>query len=189
MIIMEPPTNFSCKTKGEVKMYVEENLKRFLFYPSWAIYLDRKKDREEAKEILWQIMRAGVGMEYDTDNEDIIDYVQYNVMPNVGAAQQRYQNKVENAKTGGRPKDEIDQNTVFEMKLNGATYQDIADFFGVHKNTIQNRMNDWKEEYKNYKNNKNQEQKTETTKTKNNNNKNQEKDIDQDRELEQLFNF
>jgi DNA invertase Pin-like site-specific DNA recombinase len=43
---------------------------------------------------------------------------------------------VENAKTGGRPKDEIDQKTVFEMKLNGATYQDIADFFGVHKNTI-----------------------------------------------------
>ena len=31
------------------------------------------QDTDKAKEILWQIMRRGVGLDYDTDDEDIID--------------------------------------------------------------------------------------------------------------------
>ena len=167
-------------------MYNESELKNFVFYKTWAIYLDKQKDKEKAKEILWQIMRGGVGFDYDTEDESILDIVNLFVMPNIKHAQQRYDRAQEGGRDGGRPRQDIDQTEVFEMHYNGATYQEIADRIGVHKNTIQNRMNEWKDEYKNYKNNKNQEQKTNK-----NNNKNPEKEIEieQKKEVEEPFNF
>ena len=128
----------------------------------------------------WQILLEASGAGMDTQDKSMKRTISMFIMPNVKASQARYENKVSNGHMGGRPKDDIDQELVFELKYGGATYQDIADQLGVHKNTIQNRMNEWRAQYDEYKNTKTTKTKIESTKTKNNNNKNQEKDIDSD---------
>lgn len=113
-----------------------ENLNNFVFYHSWVRYLDRQKDKDKAKEILWQIMRRGVGLDYDTDNEDIIDIVESFILPNVKAAQSRY----DTARNGGRPRIDIDMARVHSLLDEGKTYKEIALEFGVSDRTIQNRL-------------------------------------------------
>ena len=159
-----------------------DNVKKFLVYESWIknILKKSKRDREQAKEMWFQILLAASGVGMDTDDEDLRDNIEDLIMPNIKAAQTRYENKVSNGSKGGRPKDDIDQALVFELRDGGATYQEIADQLGVHKNTIQNRMNEWHAEYEEHKNTKTTKTKTENTKTKNNNNNNQDKDIDID---------
>lgn len=113
-----------------------ENLKDFVFYHSWVRYLDRQKDKDKAKEILWQIMRRGVGLEYDTDDEEIIDIVESFILPNVKAAQSRY----DTARNGGRPRKDIDMARVHSLLDEGKTYREIGLEFGVSDKTIQNRL-------------------------------------------------
>lgn len=113
-----------------------ENLNNFVFYHSWVRYLDRMKDRDKAQNILWQIMRRGVGLDYDTDDEEIIDLVESFVCDNIKAAQNRY----EIAKNGGRPRKDIDMARVHSLLDEGKTYREIGAEFGVSDKTIQNRL-------------------------------------------------
>ena len=46
----------------------------FIFYESWSKFID-KKDRETAKELVYQIYRIGLDKDLDTDNEEIIDII------------------------------------------------------------------------------------------------------------------
>ncbi len=159
-----------------------ENLKKFLVYESWVEYLleTAEDDREEAKEIWWQILLEASGAGMDTQDRRMKRIISKFIMPNVKASQTRYENKVSNGNMGGRPKDNIDQALVFELKYGGATYQEIADQLGVHKNTIQNRMNEWRAEYDEYKNTKTTKTENKNNKNQDNNNKNQDKDIEKD---------
>ena len=113
-----------------------ENLKDFVFYHSWVRYLDRQKDKDKAKEILWQIMRVSCGLDYDTDNEEIIDIIESFILPSVKAAQSRY----DTARNGGRPRKDIDMARVHSLLDEGKTYREIGLEFGVSDKTIQNRL-------------------------------------------------
>lgn len=118
-----------------------EDLEDFVFYHSWVKYLDRKKDRQQAKEILWQIMRVGTGLGFDTEDEEIKDLVDSFIVENIKAAQNRYNS----ARNGGRPKINIDMARVHSMLNDGRTYTEIGKEFGVSEKTIQNRLKEEKE--------------------------------------------
>lgn len=116
-----------------------DEVKDFVFYYKWANYLLRQKDKEHAKEILWQIMRRSIKLDYDTDDEDIIEFIEDLILPNVRAAQKRY----EKAKGGGRPKVDLDMERVEELKAAGKSNEEIGRIMGVSKETIRTRSIEW----------------------------------------------
>ena len=144
----------------------KEEYENFVFYGSWKTLLSGF-DKETAKEILWEIVNIGVGEEIESDNPMIIAIIQGAVMPNIKSAKSRYATAIENGKKGGRPRKEINIEKALELESQGKTQAEIAEEFGVSKNTIGNRLR----EHKNQK--PTQKPKTET-------NKNHDKDIDID---------
>ena len=143
-----------------------EEYENFVFYGSWKTLLSGF-DKETAKEILWDIVNIGVGEEIESDNPMIIAIIQGAVMPNIKSAKNRYAAATENGKKGGRPRKEINIEKALELESQGKTQAEIAEEFGVSKNTIGSRLR----EHKNQK--PIQKPKTET-------NKNHDKDIDID---------
>ena len=132
-----------------------DELKDFVFYYRWAKHLLRQKDKEQAKEILWQIMRRSIGLEFDIDDEDIKEFIEDLILPNVRAAQKRY----DKAKNGGRPKIDIDMERVEELKAAGKSNEEIGRIMGVSKETIRTRSIEWQKT----KNQQETKQKTEQT--------------------------
>ena len=148
----------------------KEEYENFVFYGSWKTLLSGF-DKETAKEILWEIVNIGVGEEIESDNPMIIAIIQGAVMPNIKSAKSRYATAIENGKKGGRPRKEINIEKALELESQGKTQAEIAEEFGVSKNTIGNRLR----EHKNQK--PTQKPKTET-------NKNHDKDIDIDIDID-----
>ena len=131
----------------------DKEYESFVFYGSWKELL-KGFDRETAKELLWDIVNAGVGEPIESENIMIQSIIQGAIIPNIKSAKKRYENAITNGKEGGRPRKEIDIDKVIELVNQGMTYQEIADIFGVSKNTIGNRVREHK----------NQKPKTETNK-------------------------
>ena len=172
----------------------------FVFYESWSKFID-KKDRETAKEIVYQIYRIGLDKELDTDNEEIIDIIDAFILPNIKGAKRRYNTAVENGKKSkGRPPvtNEEQDKQIYQLHKDGWTYAQIAEEFGIDKNTVGNRVRNLREQEeelktKNQKLNSNTETniKTFITKDKNNSNSNKENKEDMEEDKEQLlyYNF
>ncbi len=95
-----------------------DDYSNFVFYGSWKTLLDGFT-KEQAKEILWQIVNYGVGNSFDTDDKMIVAIVQGAIAPTINAAHDRYLQSVINGKKGGRPKKEIDMKEVNEMLNKG----------------------------------------------------------------------
>ena len=132
----------------------------FVFYESWSKFID-KKDRETAKEIVYQIYLIGLGKELDTDNEDIIDIIDAFILPNIKGAKRRYNTAVENGKKSkGAPRvTTLEQDKeIYQLHKDGWTYAQIAEEFGIDKNTVGNRVRTLRneEELKTKNQNKNQ---------------------------------
>ena len=145
-----------------------EEYENFVFYGSWKTLLSGF-DKETAKEILWDIVNIGVGEEIESTNPMIKGVIQGAVMPNIKSAKSRYAAATENGKKGGRPRKDIDIEKAIELENQGKTQAEIAEEFGVSRNTIGSRLR----EHKNQK--PTQKPKTET-------NKNHDKDIDIEKE-------
>ena len=156
-----------------------EEYENFVFYGSWKTLLSGF-DKETAKEILWDIVNIGVGEEIESDNSMIIAIIQGAVMPNIKSAKNRYTAATENGKKGGRPRKEINIEKALELESQGKTQAEIAEEFGVSKNTIGSRLR----EHKNQK--PIQKPKTETNK---NHDKDIDIDIDKDIEKENIGDF
>lgn len=151
---------------------------QFVFYGSWKTLLSGF-DRETAKELLWDIVNVGVGEEIESDNPMIKAIIQGTIIPNIKSAKSRYATATENGNKGGRPKKEIDIEKALELESQGKTQAEIAEEFGVSKNTIGSRLR----EHKNQK--PIQKPKTETNK---NHDKDIDIDIDKDIEKENIGN-
>lgn len=158
-----------------------EEYENFVFYGSWKKLLSGF-DKETAKEILWEIVNIGVGEEIESDNPMIIAIIQGAVMPNIKSAKNRYAAATENGKKGGRPRKEINIEKALELESQGKTQAEIAEEFGVSKNTIGSRLR----EHKNQK--PIQKPKTETNKN-HDNDKDKDIDIDKDIEKENIGDF
>ncbi len=154
-----------------------DELKNFVFYYKWAKHLLRQKDKEWSMCVLWEIMRRGIGLDYETDDEDIIEFIEDLILPNVRAAQKRY----DKANNGGRPKLEIDMERVEELKAAGKSNEEIGRIMGVSKETIRTRNIEWQKT----KNQQKTEQKTkQETKQTTNQKQEKEKEIEIENENE-----
>lgn len=113
----------------------------FVFYESWSKFID-KKDRETAKELVYQIYRIGLDKDLDTDNEEIIDIIDAFILPNIKGAKRRYNTAVENGSKGGRkPKTSAeDDERIYKLHKEGWTYAQIAEEFNIDKNTVGERV-------------------------------------------------
>ena len=149
---------------------------QFVFYGSWKTLLSGF-DRETAKELLWDIVNVGVGEEIESDNPMIKAIIQGTIIPNIKSAKSRYATATENGNKGGRPRKEIDIEKALELESQGKTQAEIAEEFGVSKNTIGSRLR----EHKNQK-------PTQEPETKTNKNHDKDKDIDKDIEKENIGN-
>lgn len=150
----------------------------FVFYGSWKTLLSGF-DKEKAKEILWDIVNIGVGEEIESTDPMIKGIIQGAIMPNIESSKKRYATATENGNKGGRPRKEINIEKALELESQGKTQAEIAEEFGVSKNTIGSRLR----EHKNQK--PIQKPKTETNK---NHDKDIDIDIDKDIEKENIGN-
>lgn len=137
----------------------------FVFYASWDKILSALP-LETAKEMLWEIKEIGLGKEITTDDKLIRAIIEGSIMPNIKAAQRKYETAAENGSKGGRPRLDIDMERVAALKAQGKTNEEIGRALGVSKTTIQTRWAEYQAETKT----KNQERKeTETKKEKKDN--------------------
>lgn len=143
---------------------MEEYL-NFVFYGSWEKILSALP-LETAKEMLWQIKEIGIGKELNTDDALIKGIIEGTILPNIKAAQRKYETATENGSKGGRPRLDIDMERVAALKAQGKSNEEIGRIVGACKTTIQTRWAEYQEEQKH----KNQERKeTETKKEKKDN--------------------
>jgi transposase len=106
------------------------------------------------------------------------------VLPNIKAAQRKYQVAVENGSKGGRPRLDIDMERVARLKQEGKTNEEIGRILGASKTTIQTRWTEYREKQSREQKPKNQEKKETETKKETESNLEIEKDIDIDTEKE-----
>lgn len=150
-----------------------EEYKNFVFYGSWEETLSALP-LEQAKELLWQIKEIGIGREINTDDKLLCGIIKGTIMPNIKAAQRKYDIAVENGAKGGRPRLDIDMERVAELKAQGKTNEEIGRALGVSKTTIQTRWTEYREKPKT----KNQERNETETEKEKKINLYKEKDID-----------
>lgn len=123
-----------------------DDYSNFVFYGSWKTLLDGFT-KEQAKEILWQIVNYGVGNSFDTDDKMIVAIVQGAIAPTINAAHDRYLQSVINGKKGGRPKKEIDMKEVNEMLNKGISKKSIAATFNISTDTLDRRLKEMEQNY------------------------------------------
>ena len=142
----------------------------FIFYESWYEFID-DLDREDAKELVYQIYRVGSDKPMDTDDKMIQKLVKSFILPNIKGAQRRYRTAVANGKkSDGAPRKTTpeEDNLIWELHLEGLTYDEIVERcdtygFRVSKNTVGSRIRERKKKEEELKtNNQNQEPRTET---------------------------
>lgn len=124
----------------------------FIFYESWKDFIETL-DRETAEHLVYQIYRVGLDMPIDTDDATINAILKAFIIPNIKGAKRRYNTAVENGKKskGAPPKtNEADDNLIWELHLEGLTYDEIVqrmDTYGVSisRNTVGDRVRKRKE--------------------------------------------
>ena len=168
------------------------NKQSFIFYESWSMFIDNL-ERETAKELVYQIYLVGMGKELDTDDENIVNIINAFILPNIKGAQKRYATAVANGSKGGRkPITTKEQDLqIYQLHLDGWTYEQIAEEFGIDKNTVGNRVRRLRNELKTKNQNKNQiqEPNTNTFKDNNKNNSNNNKENEEDKDIPLHYNF
>ena len=115
--------------------------KSFVFYESWSNFIDMQ-DRETAKELVYQIYRAGMEKDFDTDDTNIIGIITSFILPNIQGAKRKYKTAIENGSKGGRPpktNEETDKH-IYQLHKEGWTYAQIAEEIGVSTNTVGDRV-------------------------------------------------
>lgn len=169
----------------------------FIFYESWYEFID-DLEREDAKELVYQIYRVGSDKPMDTDDKMIQKLVKSFILPNIKGAQRRYRTAVENGKKSeGAPRKTSPEqdNLIWELHLEGLSYDEIVERcdtygFSVSKNTVGSRIRERKKEEELKTNNQEQEPKTKTknetntTTFKNNSNSNLKEDKEEELEAD-----
>lgn len=125
----------------------------FVFYGSWREVLEGYREDfgdEYAKETLWNLMLMATAGDVETDKKSIINFVRGACMPNIEAAQDRYEKAIKNGAKGGRPKaiSENDNKTIASMRFEGKKQIEIARYFNVSCDTI--RRSDGWQNWQNY---------------------------------------
>ena len=123
------------------------NYANFLFYGSWRETLEGYREdfgEEYAREALWNLMLMATAGDIETDKKSIIGFVQGACMPNIEAAQDRYERACANGQKGGRPKQlsSLDDVQIATMRKQGVKQIDIAKAFNVSVDTIR-RSEGW----------------------------------------------
>lgn len=130
----------------------------FVFYKDWADTIDMLDD-EAGKDLLYKIYLIGVNREEEIFVDNPFEKSFLNrVQSDIDRAKVKYIHKVINGKKGGRPKIDLDIDEIMSLVNSGFTYDQIAKYMGVSRNTIANRVR----EYKNQKLNTIPETKTNT---------------------------
>ena len=129
------------------------NYNNFVFYGSWRDTLEGFKEdfgEEYAREALWNLMTMATAGDVETNKKSIIGFVQGACMPNIEAAQDRYEKAIANGHKGGRPKhlSEEDNVIIATMRKEGRKQSEIATAFGVSVDTIR-RCGGW-QNWQNY---------------------------------------
>lgn len=129
------------------------NYNNFVFYGGWREVLEGYREDfgdEYAKETLWNLMLMATAGDIETDKKSIINFVHGACMPNIEAAQDRYEKAQLGGQKGGRPKllSDLDEKTIAVLRKEGRTAVQIGQILGVSEKTIR-RSNGWKE-YKTY---------------------------------------
>ena len=129
------------------------NYNNFVFYGGWREVLEGYREDfgdEYAKETLWNLMLMATAGDIETDKKSIINFVHGACMPNIEAAQDRYEKAQLGGQKGGRPKllSDLDEKTIATLRKEGRTAVQIGQILGVSEKTIR-RSNGWKE-YKTY---------------------------------------
>ena len=125
------------------------NYNNFVFYGSWRDTLEGFREdfgEEYAKEALWNLMTMATAGDIETDKKSIIGFVQGACMPNIEAAQDRYEKAVAAGQKGGRPKllSVSDEKSVAAYRRQGYTAIQIGEILGVNEKTIR-RSQGWRE--------------------------------------------
>lgn len=125
------------------------NYSNFVFYGSWRDTLEGFKEdfgEEYAREALWNLMLMATAGDIETDKKSIIGFVRGACMPNVEAAQDRYERAQLNGQKGGRPKvlSGVDEQAIAAWRREGYTAVQIGGMLGVNEKTVR-RTNGWKE--------------------------------------------
>ncbi len=124
-----------------------EEYKSFVFYGSWEETLSALP-LEQAKELLWQIKEIGIGREMKTEDKLVSGIIKGSILPNIKAAQRKYETAAENGSKGGRPRLDIDMEKVAALKAQGKTNEEIGNIVGASKTTIQTRWAEYKDKPK-----------------------------------------
>lgn len=117
-----------------------ENFKNnaFVFYSSFE-----KAISEWSEDIQFQCYKAlisyGLNGTYESDNQ-VVNSLMSVFIPNINAAQSRYDRAVENGKRGGRPSS-ISKEEIQELKAEGKTQKQIAEMLGLSERTVQRYWN------------------------------------------------
>lgn len=85
------------------------------------------------------LMEYGLNGTYQSDNT-IVNSLMSAFIPNIDAAQDRYDKAVESGKRGGRPSS-INKDEVQELKAEGKTQKQIAEMLGISERTVQRHWN------------------------------------------------
>ena len=98
-----------------------------------------------AREALWNLMTMATAGDIETDKKSIIGFVQGACMPNIEAAQDRYEKATVNGQKGGRPKllSTSDDAAIAAYRKEGYTAVQIGQIFKVNEKTIR-RTDGWK---------------------------------------------
>lgn len=116
-----------------------ENYNNFLFFGKWRYMLDAF-DEQTAKDILWEIMRYGTEGVIKTDNPIVAGIITGTIAENINHSQAKYNKAI----SGGRPRKDINIDEVMRLVKEGRTYQEIADVMSVSKNTIGERVREYR---------------------------------------------
>lgn len=117
----------------------------FVFYGSWRDTLEGFRadfGDDYAKEALWNLMLAATGNDIETTKRSIIGWIQGACLPNIAAAQIRY----EKAKNGGRPNIELDKEDCLLQKARLGTWKAVAEYYDIDEKTLRRIRNSWEED-------------------------------------------
>ncbi len=107
----------------------------FVFYKNWIADLDRL-DVDMQDKVIAELARYGCGMPLAHEDDVIISTLAKQHFGGIDVVKQRYQDKVERSKTGGRPTS-IDHKRIRELKSTGQyTAKEIAEMVGCSESTV-----------------------------------------------------
>ena len=124
---------------GGLVMSTKEN---FLFMASWIDLIkgyDASGKPEIASELSKQMLYYGVTGEMTSEDPVITGTVTAMCSAVIDKSKKRYNNYIENGKSGGRPKQYNDE-TIISLYESGLSEQDIADNLGCHIRTVKRAL-------------------------------------------------